>query len=137
MAYDSDLRGAPDPRQQYSIVTGGSGNSAQAYTNPSGRAGLGSLLMAVFAGLNLLFLLIAASYSTGLFENIEATSDGTTFFVLAVMTFIAGGLGLFCSYVGLRLSRLSHNPVLELVHKAIFILIMVASSLVLIGPVFN
>jgi len=143
MQYDSDLQGAQAPQQQnagqqYPFVVGGPSGSASSYSSPpSGRAGAGSLMMAIFAGFNLLFLLVAAAYSIGLLENVEATTDSASFFVIALMTFIAGGLGLLCSYLGLKLSRIAQSPLFENIHKAIFLAIILSASLVLIGPIFN
>ena len=136
MAYDPDLTNNQG-NGKFGFISGNGGGPTQAYTNPSSRAGIGSMMMAIFAGLNLLFLLVAAAYSVGLFENSEATTDGASFFILVLMTFIAGGLGLFCSYIGLRMSRLAKAPLFEMINRILFMVIIAAASLVLLGPVFN
>lgn len=133
MQYDPDMygnqRGAAQSSQYGGYQTvGGSSNS---------KAASGSMVMAVFSLLNILFLAVAAIYSVGIVKNDEATTDGTSFLVMAIMTLIAAGLGIFCSYVGRKLAFTGMVGGLAEIHKVFMFVIVGLSVIVMIGPIFR
>lgn len=101
------------------------------------KATAGIMMMAVFSGLNLVFLLLAALYSTGFLLNDSGPLDKASFFIMVLMTLIAGGLALFASYVGMRLSRQAGSAEFLLMHKLMFVSVIVLSLTVMVGPLFN
>lgn len=101
------------------------------------KSNLGMFLMALFAGVNLAFLVLAALYSTGILTNDEASTGGVSYFSYAFMTFVAGGLALVASYIGMRLSDIANSKVFDLVHRILFFGVLGVSAIVLLGPLFN
>lgn len=148
MQPDPDLQrgqgvyGAPQPQNTYPAQGIYSnpppqqpGGYAEGFGGP--RTTTGIMLMAIFSALNIIFLLVAALYSLGLLANDEASSDGASFFVVMLMTLLAGGLALSASYIGMRLSKQSNSFGFLKIHKIMFVTVIVLSVAVMVGPLFN
>lgn len=93
-------------------------------------------LATFFTSLNIVFLILGALYSFGVYGE-EIVSNSSSYFVTAVMVLIAGSLGLTSAVIGIHLSKAFNMFKVALINRIFLISTVVLAILILIGPVIN